>query len=69
MNHKEEYERKLVNAEDAVRVVKSGDWVDYGHFTCAPTYLDAALARRASRAPRCQGPCAHLPGHCGHRRC
>ncbi len=48
MNHKEEYERKLANAEDAVRVVKSGDWVDYGHFTCAPTYLDAALARRAA---------------------
>src|SRR5512137_596226 len=48
MNHKEEYERKLVSAEDAVRVVKSGDWVDYGHFTCAPTFLDAALARRAT---------------------
>ena len=36
MNHEEEYERKLANAEDAVRVVKSGDWVDYGHFTCGP---------------------------------
>jgi len=48
MNHREEYERKLASAEDAVRVVKSGDWVDYGHFTCAPTYLDAALAKRAA---------------------
>jgi butyryl-CoA:acetate CoA-transferase len=46
MNHKEEYERKLVNADAAVKAVKSGDWVDYGHFTCAPTFLDAALARR-----------------------
>lgn len=46
MNHKEEYERKLKTAEAAVKSVKSGDWVDYGHFTCAPTFLDAALARR-----------------------
>jgi len=47
MKYREEYERKLVTAEEAVMVVKSGDWVDYGHFTCAPTFLDAALARRA----------------------
>jgi butyryl-CoA:acetate CoA-transferase len=47
MGYREEYERKLAAAEEAVRVVKSGDWVDYGHFTCAPTFLDAALARRA----------------------
>jgi len=46
MIHKEDYERKLVTAEEAVKVVKSGDWVDYGHFTCAPTFLDAALAGR-----------------------
>jgi acyl-CoA hydrolase len=46
MNHREEYERKLATAEAAVKAVKSGDWVDYGHFTCAPTMLDAALARR-----------------------
>ncbi|MRR38355.1 4-hydroxybutyrate CoA-transferase, partial [bacterium] len=26
--------------------IKSGDWVDYGHFACAPTNLDAALAKR-----------------------
>jgi len=40
MSFKEEYKRKLVTAEEAVRVVKSGDWVDYGNFTMAPTYLD-----------------------------
>ena len=28
--YKQEYNRKLVSAEEAVRVVKSGDIVDYG---------------------------------------
>ncbi len=48
MYYKEEYKRKLVSAEQAVAVVKSGDWVDYGHFSCAPTYLDPILATRAN---------------------
>ena len=30
VNIQEEYKRKLVKAEEAVRVVKSGDWVEYG---------------------------------------
>jgi butyryl-CoA:acetate CoA-transferase len=46
MSFKDEYKKKLVSAEQAVGAVKSGDWVDYGHFTCAPTYLDAYLAKR-----------------------
>ncbi|HPI93684.1 MAG TPA: acetyl-CoA hydrolase/transferase C-terminal domain-containing protein [Deltaproteobacteria bacterium] len=46
MKYREEYQRKLVSAETAAAVVKSGDWVDYGHFACAPTFLDAALAQR-----------------------
>ncbi|MEN6373707.1 MAG: acetyl-CoA hydrolase/transferase C-terminal domain-containing protein [Smithella sp.] len=46
MTNKEEYGKKLVSAEKAVGVVKSGDWVDYGHFSCAPTYLDQFLAKR-----------------------
>jgi hypothetical protein len=32
MSFKEDYKKKLVTAEEAVGVVKSGDWVDYGHF-------------------------------------
>ena len=27
---KKEYEQKLITAENAVKVVKSGDWVDFG---------------------------------------
>ena len=46
MNIHEEYQQKLTSAEDAVKVVKSGDWVDYGWCTCAPTVLDRALADR-----------------------
>ena len=46
MSHTAEYRKKLVSAEEAVQTIKSGDWVDYGHFACAPTYLDAALAKR-----------------------
>ena len=41
-----EYRKRLTSAEKAVSVVKSGDWVDYGAFCCAPEFLDATLARR-----------------------
>ncbi len=47
VNNMAEYKQKLVSAEDAVKVVKSGDWVDYGHFAMAPSYLDNYLAQRA----------------------
>ncbi|MCG8549214.1 MAG: hypothetical protein MI799_02290 [Desulfobacterales bacterium] len=41
-----EYRQKLSTASNAVSVVKSGDWVDYGAFLTAPETLDAALAMR-----------------------
>jgi acyl-CoA hydrolase len=41
-----EYKQKLVSAEEAVRVVQSGDLVAFGHFAMFPKLLDAALARR-----------------------
>lgn len=40
------YQKKLTTAEEAVKVVKSGDWVDYGWCTCTPVALDKALAAR-----------------------
>lgn len=43
-----EYYTKLARAEDAVKVVRSGDWVDYGAFCAAPEYLDSALALRVN---------------------
>ncbi len=46
MSIMEDYRNKIVAAEKAVSVVKSGDWVDYGAFCCAPEFLDAALAKR-----------------------
>ena len=45
MDYKEQYKRKLVSAEEAVKVVKSGDRVSCG-FPQQPTLLTAALAAR-----------------------
>ncbi len=42
----EQYRNKLVTADEAVKVVKSGDWVDYGDYVATTVELDAALARR-----------------------
>lgn len=47
MGWMEEYRSKLVTAEEAVKVVKSGDWVDYGWCVGHPYDLDKALAARA----------------------
>ena len=46
MSFLEEYKQKLVSADEAVKIVKSGDWVDYGWCTGTPDALDKALARR-----------------------
>lgn len=47
MGFAEEYRSKLTTAEEAVKVVKSGDWVDYGWCTATAKELDEALAKRA----------------------
>ena len=41
-----EYRRKLKTPDDAVKVVRSGDWVDYGMNSNLPELLDEALAKR-----------------------
>lgn len=46
MNWEKEYHSKFKTAQEAVRVVKSGDTVVYGEFVMASMYLDAALAER-----------------------
>ena len=46
MSYQEMYKQKLVTAEEAVKVVKSGDWVDYTWCTNHPIELDKALAAR-----------------------
>lgn len=46
MNLMEEYKSKLVSADKAVKVIKSGDWIDYGEFCGQVRDLDRALAKR-----------------------
>ncbi len=46
MNYTEEYRSKLVSAEEAVKIVKNGDWIDYGLGHSKPIALDKALAAR-----------------------
>ena len=46
-NYQEMYRQKLTTADEAVKVIKSGDWVDYGFCAIHPRVLDEALARRA----------------------
>lgn len=40
------YKQKITSAENAVKVIKSGDWVDYGWAVTAPVALDVALSKR-----------------------
>lgn len=46
MGYESEYRAKLTTAEEAVKVVKNGDYVDYGLGLGMPDLLDQALAKR-----------------------
>ena len=46
MDYQALYQQKLTTAAEAVKVVKSGDWVDYTWCTNHPVALDKALAER-----------------------
>lgn len=46
MSFTEEYNKKLVTAEEAAKAVKSGDWVEYGQFVTQTQDVDKALAKR-----------------------
>ena len=46
MDYYSEYKSKLRTPDEAVKVIKSGDWVDYTTATAKPWLLDQALARR-----------------------
>lgn len=46
MDYQALYQQKLTTPEQAVKTVKSGDWVDYGWCTNHPVALDRALAAR-----------------------
>ena len=60
MNYEKEYAKKLTTPEEAVKIVKSGDWVDYGWCANHPRVLDKALAERMIKEPsltdvKCRG--------------
>lgn len=46
MNFQEEYQQKLITAQDAAQLVHDGDWIDYGLGSNIPDLFDAALAQR-----------------------
>jgi butyryl-CoA:acetate CoA-transferase len=43
---KEEYQKKLVTADEAAKLVKSGDWIEYAFGINCPIDFDEALSRR-----------------------
>ncbi|MBP3735913.1 MAG: butyryl-CoA:acetate CoA-transferase, partial [Lachnospiraceae bacterium] len=49
MNYAEEYRQKLVTADEAVREIRSGDFIDYGWTTGTVDALDKALAKRTDK--------------------
>ena len=51
MDYKGTYRQKLTTAQEAVKVIQSGHWVDYGFCTCHPVDLDRALAERMAAEP------------------
>lgn len=44
--YREEYQSKLCSADEAVKIVKSGDWIEYGEFVMQAKDCDTALAKR-----------------------
>lgn len=44
--HMEEYRSKCVTADEAVKVIRSGDWIEFGWAASIAGLLDEALARR-----------------------
>lgn len=46
MDYKAMYSQKLTTAAEAVKVVKNGDWVDYGWCVGTPDVLDREMAKR-----------------------
>ena len=76
MDYQALYQQKLTTADQAVKVIKSGDWVDYGWCTNHPVALDKALAARKDelhdvkvrggpRSPRPRTPGTTSPGTAG----
>ena len=48
MGYRNDYKRKLISAEEAAGLVKSGMWIDYGAICGFPSLIDEKLCERAS---------------------
>jgi acyl-CoA hydrolase len=59
-----EYKEKFRTPEEAVKVVKSGDWIDYMYFNGYPKALDKALAKRKDELYGVHITLADTPAHC-----
>ena len=68
MDYQALYQSKLTTAENAVKGIKSGDWVDYGWSTCTPVALDKALAARSGNRQGGQRTGAFLLELLAHER-
>lgn len=53
MDYKKLYQEKLVTAEQAASVVKSGDWVDYGGRQSPRLLLTGLLQKECLNLPMC----------------
>ena len=45
----DEYKSKLVSTDEAIKTVKSGDFVHFGEYVMNSQYLDEALDRKSTR--------------------
>ena len=52
MDFKQMYQEKLVSAEKAASVIKSGDWVDYGWTTATPVAVEKTSGINRRKLPR-----------------
>lgn len=46
MDYSQKYQDKLMSAEEAVSLINSGDWIDYGWTATTPRIFDEALTKR-----------------------
>ena len=63
MSFTQEYQKKLTTADEAVKVVKSGDRLEYGWCVTTPVALDEALAKRMPDLENIQ---IHVVSLCAH---
>ena len=58
MDYQAMYAEKLCTAEEAVKIVKDGDWVDYSQTCSYPQLLDRALSARSGELKDVKIRCA-----------